>query len=279
MGNRLILFTLLFVFQNIISQDLSVMTYNIKFDEPRDTLHSWQNRKDFLISQLRFYAPYILGIQEGLYHQLLDIEKMLDVYQFFGVGRESGDTRGEHCAVFYNTNHVKLISHNTFWLSETPEKPTVGWDAALKRICTYGVFERKENNKRFLVLNTHFDHIGEQARIKSSILILKKINEINTKNLPVLLMGDFNLEINTRGIEMILKELEDTHVVARDNAFGPKGTFNDFRFDKPVTRKIDYIFSSKDDFIIIKSGILSDSQELRYPSDHFPIYTELNFKE
>ncbi len=278
MHKKSTVFIFLFIFQSMISQDLSMMTYNIRFDNPADSLNSWKNRKDFLISQLRFYAPDVLGTQEGLYHQLKHIERELEGFQFIGVGRDSGDTRGEYCAIFYKTKHITLISHNTFWLSETPGQPSSGWDAALHRICTYGIFERKNTGKKFLVFNTHFDHIGEQARIESAKLILKMMKEINIENLPVVLMGDFNLEAETEGIQIILKELQDIHLSAGKKAFGPRGTFNGFQFHKPVTRRIDYIFSGKGDFTIIKNGILSDSKDVRYPSDHFPVYTELLFK-
>ncbi|WP_271766453.1 endonuclease/exonuclease/phosphatase family protein [Aquimarina algiphila] len=277
--NKLLFTTLIVLLSQVLrAQDVSLLTYNIKYDNPKDSINNWENRKTFLISQLRFYSPDIFGTQEALFHQLQDIQIALKQYQFFGLGREHGDEEGEHCAIFYNKNKVQLISQNTFWLSQTPNRPSKGWDAALNRICTYGVFQKKNSNDRFIVFNTHFDHVGKKARIESSKLILKKIQKINTQKLPIILMGDFNLEMNTEGIRIILKELQDTHLAAGKNAFGPVGTFNGFHFHKPVTRRIDYIFSGKDDFTILKSGILSDSKDCHYPSDHFPVYTELLFK-
>ena len=263
--------------QLVTAQELSVLTYNIKFDDPKDSLNSWEKRKSFLTGQLRFYAPDIFGTQEGLYHQLKDIAVALKNYMFIGVGRDFGDQRGEHTAIFYDPKNVKLLTHNTFWLSETPDKPSRGWDAALNRICTYGLFQRRKSGKKFMVFNTHFDHMGKKARTESARLILEKIRAINTKKLPVILMGDLNLEPDTESIRIITNLMEDTHVAAGENAFGPDGTFNGFHFNEPVTRKIDYIFISKGDFKVLKSAILSDAKNCRYPSDHFPVYTELRF--
>jgi len=273
-----ILFILIFsVVFSVKGQDVSVLTYNIKYDNPSDSINNWNKRKEFLLSQLNYNKPDIIGTQEGLHHQLLDIEKGLTNYSFFGIGRDFGDTRGEFTAIYYNTKKVTLIKESTFWLSLTPEKPSIGWDAAIKRICTYGVFEMKTSNKRFLVFNTHFDHIGEQARAESALLILKKAAEINSENLPIIIMGDFNLETDSQGVQNILKKLDDSHVTAK-TSFGPEGTFNGFHFNKPVKRRIDFVFISKD-VKALKSGILSDSNNCHYPSDHFPVYVELDFKD
>ncbi|MGB5821725.1 MAG: endonuclease/exonuclease/phosphatase family protein [Saonia sp.] len=258
---------------------MSVITYNIKYDNPKDSLNSWDNRKDFLVSQLKFYGPDIFGTQEGLIHQLKDIEKGLDNYTFIGTGRDKGDNTGEFCAIFYNQNKVTPLQQHTFWLSQTPEKPSKGWDAAIKRICTYGLFKINGNERQFYVFNTHFDHVGKMAREESAKLILKKIQELNPGKLPVILMGDFNLENTSTGIRLILNQMQDAHVLAGNRSHGPEGTFNGFNFNTPVKRRIDYIFLSGKDFNVIKSGILSDSKDCRYPSDHFPVYAKLEFKK
>lgn len=262
----------------ITAQNISVLTYNIKYENPSDAENNWENRKDFLISQLNYNRPDVFGTQEGMFDQLEDIKQELDGYEYFGKGRDFGDEKGEFTAVFYNSKKVKCITNGTFWLSETPEKPSKGWDAAFKRTCTYGIFELLNSSSQFMVFNTHFDHVGDVARKESVDLLLKKIESLNPKRLPVILMGDFNLEANTIGIQNILKYYKDSHVEAGKNAFGPDGTFNGFFFDKAVTRKIDYIFFSGK-IEILKSGILSDSKDCHYPSDHFPVYVELNLKK
>ncbi|WP_420603033.1 endonuclease/exonuclease/phosphatase family protein [Flagellimonas sp.] len=258
-------------------QTLDVMSYNIRYDNPKDSLNSWEHRKDFLISQLNFYAPAIFGTQEGFVHQLKDIEKGLSNYSFFGVGRDHGDERGEFTAIFYDKKQFELLKEDTFWLSPTPEKPSKGWDAALPRICTYGLFKTIQEGKKFYVFNTHFDHVGKEARTQSASLILNKIKELNSKNLPVIVLGDFNLEDNSAGIQLIANVLSDAHILAGKNAFGPRGTFNGFNFTQHVTRRIDYIFVADQSFKVLKSGILSDSQSCRYPSDHFPVLVRLEF--
>ena len=257
-------------------QSMDVITYNIRYDNPKDSLNNWENRKAFLISQLNFYEPVVFGTQEGLQHQLNDIENGLSGYSYFGKGRDDGKTAGEFSAIFYNKNKVELLREATFWLSESPDVPSKGWDAAIKRVCTYGLFKSKTDQKSFWVFNTHFDHIGEQARRESVLLILKKIKEINTPDYPVILMGDLNLEPHHPSMQLLASQLNDTHVLAGDDAHGPKGTFNGFNFLQPVTRRIDYIFTSED-FEVVKYAILSDSRNGRYPSDHLPVYVRLKF--
>lgn len=258
------------------SQTIDVISYNIRYDNPDDVPNNWDNRKEFLISQLNFYRPDVFGIQEGLIHQVKQIDEGLPDYAYFGVGRDHGDERGEHTAIFYNTARVELLKQSTFWLSTTPEVPSKGWDAALPRTCTYGIFQNMSDGKKFMVFNTHFDHVGVKAREESSKLILQKIKELNTENYQVVVTGDFNLESDSPGVQVILTEMKDTYIAAGKNAFGPDGTFNGFQFDKPVERRIDYIFVS-DEFEVLKSAILSDSKDTRYPSDHLPVFARLKY--
>jgi endonuclease/exonuclease/phosphatase family metal-dependent hydrolase len=261
---------------NVQGQTIDIISYNIRYDNPDDAPNNWDNRKDFLISQLNFYNPDVFGIQEGLIHQIKEIDKGLEDYTYFGVGRDYGDERGEHTAIFYNMERVELLEEATFWLSLTPEKPSKGWDAALPRTCTYGIFQNKRDGKKFMLFNTHFDHVGVKAREESSKLILEKIKELNTEDYPVVVTGDFNLESDSPGVQVILTEMADTHIAAGKNAFGPEGTFNGFEFNKPVERRIDYIFVS-DEFEVLKSAILSDSRDTRYPSDHLPVFARLTY--
>src|SRR5690606_21370128 len=125
--------------------------------------------------------------------------------------------------------------------------------------------------------NTHFDHVGEHARKESVKLILSKIAELHIENHPVILMGDLNLEPSHESIKFLASTMEDTKCIAQ-LVFGPEGTFNGYNFNAPVTRRIDYIFTGKDDFEVLKYAVLSDSWDLKYPSDHLPVYVELQFK-
>jgi len=266
---------ILSVIQTIQSQEITkLMTYNIKLDYPKEGENSWMERKDFMIGQINFYEPDIFGIQEGMPNQMKDMDSMLTNYSFVGVGRDDGKDEGEYSAIFYNKNKYNIIESSTFWLSQTPDKVSMGWDAVCNRVCTYALFEDATTKTKFWVFNTHFDHVGTVARFESSQLIIKKIKELNTKNYPVALMGDFNLEEENESIQFILKHLQDSKAVSKSGAFGPIGTFNAFEFHKPVTRRIDYIFVNEA-ITVNKYAILSDSKDCKYPSDHLPVYVEV----
>ena len=253
-----------------------VMTYNIKYANERDGKNSWSKRKDWITSQIRFYEPGILGVQEAVKKQLDHFNKNIPGYGIIGEARDGGD-KGEFSAILYKKDKFEVLEQNTFWLSETPAKVSRGWDADFNRVCTYGLFEDKETGKKFWVFNTHFDHVGTKARRESSKLIISKIKELNEENLPVLLMGDFNLQPDTQEIKMISNYLADSKMKA-EHTFGPEGTFNGYKFKEPVTRRIDYIFSNEK-VQVKKYAVLSDSKDLRYPSDHLPVMVEVEFSE
>ncbi len=267
---RILSFLFLFMALSSQSQELKLMTYNIKYANENDGENSWSNRKDFITNQLKFYEPDIFGVQEALLKQLEYFTEKLEGYDYVGVGREDGKEGGEFSAILYKTDKFKVLENGTFWLSETPEKVSTGWDAALPRICTYALFEEKETGDKFWFFNTHFDHIGELARKNSAKLILQKISEINTKNLPLLLTGDFNLEPETEPIQLIKNRLHDSKEAAEIVSFGSEGTFNGYNYDESDRRRIDYIFVN-DQVEIEKYGVLTDSKEKRFPSDHFAV--------
>ncbi len=264
---------------SISAQSIKIITYNIRYDNPKDAENRWDNRKGFLTDQIKFYEPDFLGTQEGLVHQVSFIDSVLPQYDYIGIGRNDGKTEGEFTAIFYNSKKFNLIKNSTFWLSETPDVPSKGWDASLNRICTYGLFENKTTNEKVWIFNTHFDHRGVQARSNSTQLIIEKIKKINKENYPVIFMGDLNLEPKSEAIQYLSKQLNDTKTANSIIAFGPTGTYNGFDFDKPVTRRIDYIFVSKRNIEVVKYAVLSDSKDLRYPSDHLPVYAEIILKE
>ncbi len=265
------------IITNISAQTIKVITYNIRNDNPNDGENGWEYRKNFLANQIRFNEPDFLGIQEGLLHQVAFIDSTLRQYNFIGVGRDEGKLEGEFSALFYNSEKFKLLKSSTFWLSETPTVPSKGWDAAYSRICTYGLFENKSSGKKVWMFNTHFDHRGFEARRESTKLIVEKINEINSKKYPVVFMGDLNLEPNTNPIKYLSKNFIDSKYASKI-VFGPNGTFNGFDFSKPVTKRIDYIFVSKENIEVLKYAVLSDSKDCRYPSDHLPVFVELILK-
>ena len=170
----------------------SVITYNIKYDDNSIGDQSWNVRKEAVFELINSYSPDIFGIQEGLIHQVEFLDSKLHDHKFVGVGREDGNKNGEYCAIFFDYKKYKLLKNSTFWLSEDPYKASVGWDAALERICTYALLENLKSGKKLWVFNTHFDHVGNIAREKSARLLIEKIQMLNINQDPVLLMGDFN---------------------------------------------------------------------------------------
>ena len=271
-------FTLFLIMSTIIPiMSQSVMTYNIRYATIRDGLNQWNYRKAEVVKLLDYYAPTVFGIQEGLYHQLTYIDDNLENYSYIGVGRDDGQQQGEYTALFYDTTQLNLISQATFWLSETPDSVSKGWDAALPRICTYGLFENKVSQKRFYVFNTHYDHQGQQARVQSSELILQQIKNINADNLPIVLMGDLNAYPDSQPIQTILQDLDNALTISKKPFYGPLGTFTGFKVKAQPKNRIDYIFTKGFE---VESYTHLDHRRAnnRHISDHFPVYAVLKIK-
>jgi len=228
---------------------------------------------------LQFHEADIFGLQEALHGQILDVQNQLPGYEWFGVGRDDGEKGGEYSPVFYNRSKFILYDHGTFWLSETPDVPSKGWDAALNRIVTWGRFQSKVTGKQFLVFNTHFDHVGKEARKNSAILIQEKIREMTrNKNLPVILTGDFNLTPETEPIVLLKKYMKDSFEVTEEPPYGPVGTYNGFKIDADLSsNRIDYIFV-RGGIDVLKYAALSDFKDHRFPSDHLPVFARVQLK-
>lgn len=262
----------------INAQSMKAMTYNIRFDNPADGPNTWDQRRDKVVGLVQFYEPDVLGTQEGLKHQLDYIKTGLGNYDYVGVGRDDGKEKGEYSALFYRTDRLVLLESSTFWLSLTPEVPSKGWDAALERVCTYALFRVKKTGKKIWVFNTHFDHVGQDARVQSARLILEKIRTLTAKkNHRVILMGDFNLTPDEQAISTLKEGLTDTRETAGAKAYGPESTFNAFKFDLPPDRRIDYIFTGKTGFSLTRYAVIDDFYDFKYPSDHLPVLADLRF--
>lgn len=258
------------------AQSLKVMTFNIRLALESDKENSWSHRKTEALQLMDYYHPDFFGVQEAVPQQMIDIKTGLKNYDFVGVGRDDGKDKGEYSALFYDTEKLQVLESGTFWLSETPDAPSKGWDAAYPRICTYALFKMKKGGKKFWAFNTHFDHIGNVAREKSATLILEKIKNLNTRNLPVVLTGDFNLTDDTTPIKIISQNLSNTYYHSLKKPYGPTGTFTAFETNKIPSERIDYIFVK--DFVTETFRTINDRREnLLYPSDHFPILVTLQF--
>ncbi len=252
---------------------IKVMTYNIRYDNPDDRSNAWSHRKDEVVKLLLSYAPDVFGLQEALLGQVNDIASKVPGFDWVGVGREDGMNKGEYAPIFYNSRKFQLKQQGWFWLSETPQIPAKGWDAALPRVCTFVLLEDYETHQNFWVFNTHFDHQGEEARHQSARLILKKITELNEKKLPVFLTGDFNAGPDDNPVRFLSRRMNDSREISALPAEGPVGTFNGFDFNSPLTDRIDYIFVNKE-VKVKKYAVLTNSNDQRYPSDHLPVYIE-----
>jgi len=209
------------------------------------------------------------GVQEATLTQMKDLEAGLPDYDYVGVGRDDGATKGEFSAIFYKKSELRVLQEDTFWLSETPEKVSVGWDAALPRICTYAKFELMASKKRFWHFNTHFDHMGEIARAESAKLIVSKITALVDGGDVVVLSGDFNAEPNEEPVLVLNDSFEDP--ADKFKLQGPIGTFSGFQLDAPLDRRIDYIFTKN---VEVKTYRHLDTKRAngRWISDHLPVF-------
>ncbi len=268
----------LFIMSSISSdphpQPHCIMSYNIRYDNNWDVKNSWSIRKKKVIQIFGQYEPSIMGVQEGLLNQVQYIDSCLANYDYVGVGREDGKERGEFCVIYFDTTRYVVSKHSTFWLSETPDTISVGWDAALERICTYGLFKDKKTADEFWVFNTHFDHMGSMARERSSGLILDRINEVNHRSLPVILMGDFNSEPDSPPINKIRTEMSDALQLSLEKLQGPIGTFNGFDPDLPIERRIDYVFT-RDVKVLSYIHVNDRMNNNRHISDHLPVMIKI----
>lgn len=251
-------------------QSVRVMSFNIRYDNPNDNQNSWDNRKTDVVNLIQKHHPDFLGVQEALWHQVEFILQNNSDYQFIGKGREDGNQKGEFSPIFFNVKKFELVSQKTFWLSPTPDSVSVGWDAALKRVCTYGQFKNKQTHQVFHVFNAHFDHQGAQAREKSAELIVSKINEWGLQKANVIVMGDFNCLPDSKPIAVFSATLNDAQKKSKTKPLGARGTFNYFDPNTTVTEKIDYIFTLH--LITLHYEHLTEKRQNNLCiSDHLPI--------
>jgi len=264
------------------SQDatsLRVMTFNVRVNLPSDGDNAWPQRKDMAASMVRFYAPDLFGVQEALKGQVADLSERLPQYDWYGIGRDDGLEQGEYMAIFYDRSRFQVLHKGTFWLSETPEKLGLGWDADWIRTTTWIHFKEVGTEKAFYHFNTHFDNKGETARLESAKLLLNQIKVI-AGDAGVIVTGDFNCGPDSEPYGILTSEdspLRDTKSLSKTPHHGPTGTFTKFNLDtlKIVIPPIDFVFVTEN-FEVFKHATLSDSFDGYFPSDHFPVLVELN---
>ncbi|WP_295771124.1 endonuclease/exonuclease/phosphatase family protein [uncultured Mucilaginibacter sp.] len=274
---KIFLLFAIFAFAGLVAkaQQLTVASYNLRFDTKNDTGNLWKDRAPVVANLIRFHDFDVFGTQEALENQLADITKTLPQYQRYGVGRDDGKEKGEHSAIFFKKDKFKLLAKGDFWLSQTPQKPSLGWDArCCNRLCSWVYLQDVGSGKKFYFFNVHYDHEGKVAREESSKLILQQIKSI-AGNSNVILTGDFNGDHTSTWYQRIAdsKLLEDTYRKVQF-PYVNNGTYNGFGSNLESMEIIDHIFTSP--AVKVKSwGVLTDSYQGKYPSDHFPVEAKI----
>ena len=255
---------------------INVATYNLRNSGADDGPNAWPARKDMVKALIRYHEFDILGTQEGLPDQIADLAHM-EEFDHVGVGRDDGKSAGEHSAIFFRKSRFSLLGKGDFWLSETPDRPSFGWDArCCHRLVSWARLRDRSSSRVLFVFSLHFDHEGELARRASADLVLRKIAEI-ARGEPAICVGDFNSTPETVQMQTMAKAMRDAFRVSKAPPYGPGGTFNGFHRDAAPTERIDYIFVDRH-LDVLKYAALSDSLDQRYPSDHFPVVARVVFK-
>ncbi|HRI99222.1 MAG TPA: endonuclease/exonuclease/phosphatase family protein [Hyphomonas sp.] len=265
--------------EQLSTQALRVATYNIRLDTDSDGENAWAYRRSDLAALIQFYDPDVFGMQEVLPSQLGDLKIDLGDYVFVGVGRDDGAEQGEHASIAYRLDRFESSDQGTFWLSETPNLPSVGWDAAFPRIVTWTRLTHLQSGTKLLVLNSHWDHVGAEARLRSGRMMHEWIAEHRRACESVVVLGDFNSVPGEASYEALLGadpgSLANTMDISRSPPFGPPGTYNGFDVTKADPRPIDHVLVSRD-VQVLRHGVITQQSAGRLPSDHFPVIVDLD---
>ena len=257
------------------SDAIRVMTLNVRYDNPRDSINSWTNRSALVCDFIKDQQPDIFGLQEVLWRQFVLLDSVLAGYSSTGAGRDDGLKGGELNPVFYRKDKFDLIRTITFWLSETPGFPgSKSWGSSLPRIVTWMELSQKSTGEHFFCFNTHFAHDSDSARTMSSGLLLDQVSEI-AQGFPFIITGDFNMLPDSKGYSILtgpeasLSLLRDSYLISGEKPSGPSYTFNSFS-DKPGSGRIDYIFV-KNGMEILEHKTIIRKEGNVFISDHWPV--------
>ena len=253
------------------SENLKVMSYNIRLGSGKDGTNSWALRYTATEEMLKDQKPDVFGVQEALDYQVHYIEDMCG-YESVGVGREDGKKEGEHMSIFWNKKTVSMLKWGTFWLSETPQKPSKGWDAACFRTATWALMKDKRTGKKFYFVNTHLDHEGKEAQKNGLKLIVEKIAEMNPEGLPMVLTGDFNIEPSNPALADLDARMQSTRKIAEKT--DDLTTYNGWGKSSTM---IDYIYVSGFSSCPEYQTVTKRYADRKFISDHYPICATLIF--
>lgn len=269
------------------SDNLKIMTFNLRYGTADDGEHRWENRKDLTAGVIQQCTPDLIGLQEALLFQLEFLKSRMPEYAILGKPRLDGDREGETAAIMYREPEIQLVDHGTFWFSETPEIPgSSDWGSRHPRVCTWGIFGDGGDHHRFSLYNLHLDNASQQAREKSVQLLTEVIGSGSPAD-PVIVTGDFNADEDN----VIIKYMQGENIREMGNesrALAFKDVFADLD-DEPTVHgtihnytgrtdgpRIDYIFVSRE-VEVHSAEIVRYSAGGRYPSDHFPVKAELKW--
>lgn len=287
-----------------IAQELNVASVNVRFAAKGDYKrhNGWDQRKGYLCDMINHEAFDVFGAQEVKKEQLDDMCKRLPDYKYIGVARDDGKDKGEFCPVFYRKDKLKMLDGGTFWLSETPDKVSKGWDGMCRRVCSWGKFLRKSDKSTFYFLCIHLDHRGKVAKMEGAKLVVNWIKE-NCKGENVIVVGDFNANQKSKYYQVFSESgiLKDTYDVAKYR-FAPTGTFSAFNPERYTTERIDHIFVTND-IKVSRYGMLTyhyfrdmkgelkamdtaapteikgENRDVKCISDHYPVQSWITLKK
>ena len=263
------------------SDPLVVGTFNIRYDTKNDTGNLWATREKPVADLMRFHEFDIVGLQEGWLHQLTGVASRMPAFAWYGKNRDDNTSSGQVLAIFYKRERFVVKDSGYFWLSETPEKVSIGWDANQNRVCVWLRLQERKSGKEFYFFNTHFDHIGEVARARSAELVLEKIKQIAAGK-PVVLTADFNSDQHSPWYAQLANSgiIFDSKSKVSD-PYVPSSSLNEFGFSPAEKRAagllIDHIFVSSH-FSVDRWGVLTDTYGAgKLPSDHFPVLARMHY--
>lgn len=247
-------------------EELKLISLNIRYDNPEDGEHTWTNRKEGCVAMFNDEKPDIFGLQEALDNQIAYLQEHLPQYTSVGIGRDPESDKDEHCSIFFLNDKFDLVEDGTFWLSETPEVPSNGWDARYHRIATWVHLKEKSTAKELIYINTHFDHKGKVARYESSKLLVERLKSLGKDSIPVLASGDFNVTPQDSlfiPIQEYLVDLRST-VAPQDSMQTTNGWGTE-----PAGKIIDYIFYKNIE--PVSYTVSTKNYGVPYISDHYPV--------
>lgn len=254
--------------------EIKVMSFNVRTDSSSDGTNGWSYRKSACVALIKDQQPTIIGFQEAQFASQWSYlkEQLKDDYAGFGVSRTTGKESGsgECMGIMYDKNVVEKLDGGTFWLSETPNEPSKGWDSAYTRSSTWGLFKHKPTGKTFFYINTHLDHEGNAARIEGMKLIAKRFEPYKDKH-PIFLTGDMNTDFSNEAMQAVKDFMWNTRIYAPTDLTDFKGTYNGWSANAS-NKLIDHIYCRKGAKVVEYHTITEKYGSANFVSDHYPIY-------